>query len=243
MCLRERLVGRGDQRLGVVEPPLRGERPPERELSRPDLLEVVDACVEQIEGLPGLCLAQLRVAALESNLGKRRADIAGVDREVEVDEHLERLLEQFDRPLRIAEQVLESGAVVHQTRHGGAVTQVLEQRARPLGVGAGEEPAPLPLGDERRLEERIRDPAGVRARLGQLERALDIIRGGNPVAVSPVAARTPMEDVRAQAIPGQFGAFRQNERLVEEDDRLGDVRFRVANDADPETRSPPDRRR
>ncbi len=92
----------------------------------------------------------------------------------------------------------------------------------------------MPLGDERCLEERIRDPASVCARLGQLERALDVVLGGDPVAVSPVAARTPVEDVRAQAIAGQVGAFRQNERLVEEDDRLGDARLRVAHDADAE---------
>ena len=37
-----------------------------------------------------------RLVAIEVDLGERRADVAGVDREVELDEHPERLLEQSD---------------------------------------------------------------------------------------------------------------------------------------------------
>ena len=42
---------------------------------------------------------------------------------------------------------------------------------------------------------------------------------------------------------GQVGAFHENERLVEEDDRLGDARLRVARRRRRGTRSPRDRRR
>ena len=130
--------------------------------------------------------------------------------------------------------MLEPREVVQQPGHRRAVAQLLEQRPRPLGVRACEHPAPLPLGDERRLEERIGGATRIRRRLGQLQRALDVLLGGDPVAVSPMTPRAPMEDVRAQAIGGQVGALRQHERLVEEDDRLGDARLRVADDADPE---------
>ena len=44
--LPERRVGIGDPSLGVIEPTLSGERSAQRELRRPDLLQVVRAATE-----------------------------------------------------------------------------------------------------------------------------------------------------------------------------------------------------
>ena len=66
--LLERLVGCGDPRLGVVEPALRGERPPERELRRPDLLEVVDAAAEQSSRAFRACVSLSSASPLSSRI-------------------------------------------------------------------------------------------------------------------------------------------------------------------------------
>ena len=134
----------------------------------------------------------------------------------------------------VAEEVTQPREVVQKSGHGRTVTQLLEQRPRLLGVRACEHPASLPLRDERRLEERIGCAPGVGRRFSQLQCALDVLLGGVPVAVAPMTPCAPMQDVRAQAIGGEVGALRQQERLAEKDDRLVDARLGVADDADPE---------
>ena len=75
---------------------------------------------------------------------------------------------------------------------------------------------------------------GVLHRLGELERALDVLAGGLVVALAAVAARAPGEDVRAQQVGGKLGAVEQVERLAEERDRGRDARDQVAGDTEPE---------
>ena len=178
--------------------------------------------VEEVEGLSRLELGLDLVAALQSDLRERGADVAGVDREVEVDEDLEGPLEQCDRPAVVAEEVVETGEIVQQARNGRAISERREQLARALGVRARERPRALPLRDERRLEQRVGDAPYVGGGLGELERSLDVLLRGDPVAVAAVAARAPVEHVRAKPVGEDVVALGQREHVVEEDDRLGD---------------------
>src|SRR5581483_11226263 len=52
----------------------------------------------------------------------------------------------------------------------------------------------------------------------ELERALDVLARGRPVALAPVAAGAPLEDVGDEAVVGAAGAAQQLERLREEAD-------------------------
>ena len=86
--------------------------------------------------------------------------------------------------------------------------------ARPLGVVAREHPVALAVGDERGLEVRGADRAGVVRVLGELERALDVLARGLVVALAAPAARAPREDVRAELVGRQARALGERERLV-----------------------------
>jgi hypothetical protein len=57
---------------------------------------------------------------------------------------------------------------------------------------------PLALGDERRLEVRVRGRLLVAGGLGELEGPLDVLARRLPVAAAAVAAGAPAEDVGAQ---------------------------------------------
>ena len=73
----------------------------------------------------------------------------------------------------------------------------------------------LPLGDERCLEETFARARAVVERLGELERALDVLARGLAVALAPVAARAPREDLGAQQVARQPRALGELQRLVE----------------------------
>ena len=72
--------------------------------------------------------------------------------------------------MRLAEQEREAAEVVEQPADALAVGDLLVDRLRPFGVGAGANLLALPLGDERRLEEDVRDRRAVAEALGELER-------------------------------------------------------------------------
>ena len=63
----------------------------------------------------------------------------------------------------------------------------LVERESLLGVAAGEQPLALALGDERRLEERVRLGALVADCAGELERLLGVATRGIPVAAKLMA--------------------------------------------------------
>ena len=162
------------------------------------------------------------------DLGERAQDIAGLRLELRVDEDRERLLELRDRRVVVAERVVEAGEVVEHASLGDDVADRLEQVARCLGVAAREHPAPLPLGDEGRLQVHLRAPPGVVECLDELEGAIDVLAGCFPVALAPVAPRAPLVDVRAQPVVRLLGLVEQRQRARELDVRSRHRRERVA---------------
>ena len=80
----------------------------------------------------------------------------------------------------------------------------------------------------------LAERARVVHRLGQLERARDVLARGLEVALAAVAARAPGEDVRAEQVGRKRRALDERERLAEERDRGRDARDQVAGDAEPE---------
>ena len=89
--------------------------------------------------------------------------------------------------------------VVQQPADVRAVGELLVLRLRLLGVRAGEHPVPVALGEHRRLEVGLAEGARVVHRLGELERALDVLARRLVVALAAVAARAPREDVQRAA--------------------------------------------
>ena len=146
----------------------------------------------------------------------------------------ERLLESHDRLLGLAEQEVEPAQVDHHPAGAEPVGDLLEHRLRPLRVGARENPVPVALGDQRGLEVDLTERAGILHRLGELERALDVVARGLVIPLAPVAARAPGEDVGAQHVGGKRRALDQRERLGEQRERGRDARDRVAPDREPE---------
>ena len=69
--LLEAAVGGLELSLGLVQALLLEERPTEHELRIADLVEVVDAVVEQRQRVPSLFLGLLDVARAQMNLGER----------------------------------------------------------------------------------------------------------------------------------------------------------------------------
>ena len=61
----------------------------------------------------------------------------------------------------------------------------------------------------------VRDGLVILERLGELERTLDVLPGSLEVAVPPVAARPPLEDVRPQAVARHPGAVGELEPEAE----------------------------
>ena len=95
---------------------------------------------------------------------------------------------------------------------------------RLLGVKACEQPLALPLGDERRLEHRVRAGALAAGFGGELERRLGVAGRGVPVAAKLVAARAPVADVGGEKRRRTGRAGIRLERAREERDRLCDLR-------------------
>ena len=92
----------------------------------------------------------------------------------------------------------------------------------------------LPLGDERSLEVRVRDRAPVADVLRELERALDVLAGGDVVALKAMAPRAPAEDVGAEQVAREPRLLGERERLVQKRERGADARELVATDAEAE---------
>ena len=80
------------------------------------------------------------------------------------------------------------------------IRERLVLRLRPLRVGAREHPVPVPLRDQGSLEVDLAKRADVTHRLGKLERARDVVARRFVVALPPVTAGAPGEDVRSQQI-------------------------------------------
>src|SRR5262249_32614764 len=140
----------------------------------------------------------------------------------------ERLLEQLDRVLGVAEQEVEPPEVVRELTDMDAVGELRVSLPRPLGVIAGQHPVALAVGDERSLEVRGADREEIVDTPRQLECPLDVVPGSLVIALTLPAARTPGEDVRLEGVARQPGSLRERECLVEQGERRVNARKLVA---------------
>src|SRR3954465_14285709 len=104
------------------------------------------------------------------------------------------MLQMLDGLLGLPEEELEPPEVVQEPADVRAVRELLVLRLRLLGVGAGEDPVTVALCEHRRLEVGLTERTCVVHRLGELERALDVLARGLVVPLAPVAARAPRKD-------------------------------------------------
>ena len=108
-----------------------------------------------------LLLRELDLARPEVHLRERRDRLGSVGVAAELERGRERALEILHRLVRPAEQEGEAAEVVEHPADALPVGDLLVDRLRPLGVRAREHPLALPLGDERGLEEDVRDRLAV----------------------------------------------------------------------------------
>ena len=200
-CLLERRVRTRDPGVRLVETAPSRERAPERELSGPHFLEVVDPLAEKVE----------RLSAPAPRSARRRPTSRRISAS---DEHTYpastgRSSRRTSRRHRSARPPGPGRPAGGRAPRGcsGAARPSPGHRARrtascALRLCAREEPAPLTLSDERGLKERVRDAPHVSRGLGELESTLDVVFGGSPVPLSPMTASAPVEDVRAEPIVG-----------------------------------------
>ena len=159
------------------------------------------------ERVERLLLRALRVAGAQMHLRERRDGRRRVLVAADLERDRERVLQVLDRLLGLAEQELDAAEVVQQPADVRAVGELLVLRLRLLGVRARKHPVAVALGEHRRLEVRLSEGTCVVHRLGELERALDVLARGLVVALAPVAARAPREDVEPKLIRREPGAL------------------------------------
>ena len=172
--------------------------------------------------MASLLLGERCLTGSEVHLRERGDSLGRVGVCADLEGGRERSLQIVDRLLRLAEQERQAAEVVEQPADALPVCHLLVQGLRPLGVGAREHPLALPLGDERGLEVHVGDGLAVAEALRQFERPLDVLAGGLPVALTPVAPRTPFEDMRSQPVAGKSGALRQCKGFAEQASRRRD---------------------
>src|SRR6185312_7541492 len=169
--------------------------------------------------MPRLLLCELRLTRAQVNLREGRDDVAGVGVVADLEENPIGVLEVLDRLVGLPQLEIESAEVVQELADVRLVGQLLVLRLGALRIRAGEHPVPGALGDERSLEIAVGDPTAPLSSLGELERALDVLPRGFPVALAPVAAGAPAEGVGAETVGREPGALGKIERLAEECDR------------------------
>src|SRR5436190_3402361 len=175
--LREAGLGCREGRLGLVEAVLLEQRPPEDELRAADLVEVVlvSGGLEEAQRVPRLLFGLLDVAGSEMDLGQRGHRLRRVCVATGLEGDAERLLQEADRLVGLAEEEVQAAEIVRQLADVDLVGELLVGSARLLGVVPREHPVPLAVGDERRLEVGGADRARVVRVLGELKRALDVL--------------------------------------------------------------------
>src|SRR5579862_483018 len=181
--LREGILRLREHLRRLVQPSLLEQRAAENEAGVPDLVQPVFACAEQGEGVPSVLLRDRRIAGAQVRLRERRHGCRGLVTVADIEGDRERLLEALDGLLRLPEQELEDAEVVEQPPDVRAVRQLFVGGLGALCVRPGEDPLPVALGDERGLEVRLAEGARVVERLGELERALDVLARGFEVAL------------------------------------------------------------
>jgi len=198
---------------------LREQRAAQHELRDADSLQVVGPIAEERKRPRRLILGQSCLGDIQVNLCQRRQGRPGLGLVADLERDLDRVREKLHGLLGIPERMVQQAEVVQQPADRGAVVQLFVVAARPLRVLPREQPAALPLGDERRLEVRLGGGALVVGGIGELECPLDVLAGREPVALAAVAAGTPVEDVCAEQVARQAGSSKAG-RTVTELERL-----------------------
>src|SRR5581483_7663316 len=232
--LGEAPVGFAEHRLRLVEPPLLEQRASEHELGVADLVEIVDATVEQLERVTRLLLSLVEVAGAEMDLGERRDGAAGVSVPAGLESDRERLLQQADGVVGVAEEEVETAEVVRELADVDAIRELGVRLTRALRVRAGENPVALAVGDERSLDVRGTDRPQIVDATRELESRLDVVAGCFVVALAAPAARAPGKDVRLERVAREPGPVGERERLVQQAERRLDAVQLVAAGAEPE---------
>ena len=132
----------------------------------------------------------------------------------------------------MTQEEVEPAEVVQQPAEIAPIRKLFVGGLRTLRIGAGENPVPFAIGDDRRLEVDVGRGALVVQALGELQCTLDVLTSRLEVAPAPVAAGAPGEDVRTQLIGADLGALGQLQRFVEQADRGLDAVQLVAPDAE-----------
>src|SRR6266545_888505 len=208
------------------------ERAAEDDLRGADLVQKVDAALEEGQSLARETLGLLEVVQLEMDGGERPRRLRGLFLAVRVERGRVGGLQVLDRLLGLPQEEIDAAEVVQQAGEIALVIQLLVNTLRLLRIVPGEHPVALALGDERGLHVDVGHRRAVVERLRELERALDVLARGLEVALAPVAARAVGEDVRAEKVAGKLRALRERVGLVEKPDCGGDARELVPADAD-----------
>ncbi len=194
---RVALVDGREHLLGRVELSLLEMRAGEDELRRPDLLDVVDAPLEELRarGRPPSRPRRGRRARGGSRpassarsrpppRGARRRRSANASRSCSI--ATSSLSSRWLRPARLLSTRPIVTRVARPPRRGPATSRRSAGRA-PSGPGARRRVTPG--GSTSALRRSVAD------RLAELERAVDVLARRLPVALAPVAARAPLVDV------------------------------------------------
>ena len=185
--------------------------------------------------MPRLLLRQLDLAGPEVDLGERRDRLGGVGVAADLERHGEGLLEERDRLVRLPQEEGEAAERRQELARVGTVVDLLVERAAPSRRTSAR--PPTDRAARRRAppgSSASRRPARVVERLGELERALDVLARSLPVALPPVAARPPAEDPRPQSVARDARPLGELQRLREERQRRRDRRQPVAATAEAE---------
>src|SRR5829696_1187784 len=213
-----------------------------------ELVERVLGLREQGAGLVVLLLLEQRAPERVARLARRRCVVAGAQVDLRQRRHRrcglvlvvqlqrdpERLLEPHDRLVGFPEQELDDAEVVQQPADVLPVCKLFVLGLRALGVRARQNPVAVALGEQRRLEVDLAERLRVLLRLGELERALDVLARRLVIALAAVAARAPRENVGAEEIRRKRRALRELQGLAEQRDRGRDARKQVPADAEAE---------
>src|SRR6185503_16532603 len=192
------------------------QSPAEDELGVADLVEVVDPAAQKIECVPRLLLRELRLARAQVDLRKRRDDVAGIGVIADLEENPIGVLEVLDRLFGLSKLEVESAEVVQELADIRLVGELLVLRLGALRVRTSEHPVARALGDQRSLEVVMSDRAPVVQAFCELQRTLDVLARGFPVALAPIAAGAPAEGARAKAVGGKARALGELQGFAEE---------------------------
>src|SRR5829696_3599254 len=232
--LVERVLGLREHGVGLVVVLLLEESAAEHEAGIADLVEAVLTPAEELERVARLARCCVVVAGTQMDLRQRRDRCGGLVLIVQLEGDAERLLEPHDRVLRLPEQEVDDAEVVQQPAHVLPVRKLFVLRLRALRVRAREHPVAVALGEQRRLEVHLAEGLRVLLRLGELERALDVLARRLVIALAAVAAGAPREDVGAEEVRRERRALRKLQSLAEQGEGGRDAREEVPADTEAE---------